>query len=207
MKVVPTQPRTSATAPVALGASMVPPGPGDSAGPCPLQLATPAGSVTVTGAGTRDTLAFTADGVLDLALIQPLFGEMFDEVRGTADLHAELSGAATAPAYAASLDLHDVGVRPAGQETVVQLPGGFVKVDNHSLGFSDVRVRVDDTYLNKQSELTLRGLVAHEHGVKSPSAGGASARWHALVSGRLTHTPTSRKTSPPISIRWGWSSG
>lgn len=145
--------------------ALVAPGPGDSAGPCSLTLATPAGAVAVTGAGTRDALAFTADGVLDLALVQPLFGEMFDDVRGTADLHAELSGAATDPTYAASLDLHDVGIRPAGQETIVQLPGGFIKVDNHSLGFSDVRVRVDDTYLNKQSELTLRGLVAHDHGV------------------------------------------
>jgi hypothetical protein len=140
----------------------VPVGGGDVGGPCPVQLATPAGAVTLTGSGGADALAFNADGVLDLALLQPLLGEMFDDVRGTGDLHGEIVGTLAAPTYSMSVDLHDVRIRPAGQETVVRVPGGFVKLDNASIGFSDVVVQVDDTYFGKQSQLSLRGLVAHE---------------------------------------------
>ncbi|MEZ4367260.1 MAG: translocation/assembly module TamB domain-containing protein [Kofleriaceae bacterium] len=160
----------------AAGAAVAP-APDDIAGPCPIQLATPAGAITVTGGADATAIALDAHGVLDLALIQPLLGDRFDEIVGTGDLDAEIRGPLAAPVYSVAVDLKEIGLRPSGQDTVIRVPEGFVKLDNDSLGLSDVRIRVDDTYLGKRAELSLRGLVALD--------GLTPSEWSLIVDGEI----------------------
>lgn len=145
--------------------------------PCPIRLATPAGVVSVSGQATPDKLALAAAGTLDLRLIAPMVDTYFDEVSGTAELSASIAGTMAKPEPSAELTLHDVRLRPVGQETVVRVPGGQFKLANNSLGFNDVRVRVDDTYLGEKAELVIRGGIGLD--------GLTPKKWGVIIEGQV----------------------
>ena len=145
--------------------------------PCPVRIATPAGVVTVGGTASKSSIDLAAEGSLDFSLLQPMLSTRFDDIAGTADLQASLVGAIRAPTITADLTLHDVRVRPVGQETVVHAPSGLIKLSNGSLGFSDVRVRVDDTDLGENAELVIKGGVGM-HGLRPTS-------WGVIVEGQI----------------------
>src|SRR6185503_7975047 len=136
-----------------------------------------AGVVSVSGTATPDKLALAASGTLDLRLIAPLLDTYFDEVSGTAELSASIAGTLKEPVPSAALALHDVRLRPVGQETVVRVPGGQFKLANNSLGFNDVRVRVDDTYLGEKAELVIKGGIGLD--------GLRPKKWGVIVEGQI----------------------
>ena len=145
--------------------------------PCSVRLATPAGVLTVSGSASPAHLALAAAGTVDLRLIAPLVDVYFDEVSGTAELSATLGGTPEKPEPAAELLLADVRLRPVGQETVVRVPAGLIKLGNGSLGFSDVRIRVDDTYLGEKAELVVKGGLGMD--------GLRPAKWGVIIEGQI----------------------
>jgi hypothetical protein len=145
--------------------------------PCPVRIATPAGVLEASGTASRDKLALAAVGTLDLRLIAPLVDLYFDDVSGTAEVSAAVAGTYKAPVPSAEISLHDVRVRPVGQETVVRVPTGLIKLTNGSLGFSDVRIRVDDTYLGEKAELVVKGGIGLE--------GLTPTKWGVIIEGQV----------------------
>ncbi|MBP6628181.1 MAG: translocation/assembly module TamB domain-containing protein [Kofleriaceae bacterium] len=156
---------------------LVCPGDGGGTTPCPIRLATPLGVIEVSGTASAGKLALAAQGVLDLSLIKPLLRGQFDDLSGAAELSAQLTGTALTPQVSAELGLRDVRLRPSGQETVIRVPTGQIKLGQNSLGFSDVRIRVDDTYLDERAELVVRGGIG--------LVGLTPATWGLIIEGQI----------------------
>lgn len=144
---------------------------------CPVRIATPAGIITVQGSGTLDALDFSANGTLDLALLAQLFPQFVDELSGTLVANAALVGPAAAYELRVELEPNQVSARPTGLETVVRIPTGNIKLANNSVGFTGVRVLVDDTHIGEGSELTIGG------GVKMTKDG--LPQWGVILTGKI----------------------
>jgi hypothetical protein len=157
-------------------ACRVPGAPGGQV-PCSAALATPAGVITLAGSASAKEIGLSATGALDLALIAPLLDAYFDDASGRLIIDGAIGGTLAAPTYEAGIQLDDVRLRPVGQETVVRAPTGLVKLANGSLGFTQVRLRVDDTYLGEAAELVIGGGV-RLHGLTPVS-------WGVLIDGKL----------------------
>ena len=57
------------------------------------------------------------------------------------------------------------------------MPTGQIKLGQNSLGFSDVRIRVDDTYLDERAELVVRGGIG--------LVGLTPATWGLIIEGQI----------------------
>jgi hypothetical protein len=160
-----------------------PDGPAEAS--CPVRLATPAGVLEVSGEARPEKLALSANGTLDLALIGPLLDRYFDEVSGTVEVKAALAGTFAKPMPEMDILLKDIRIRPTGQDTVVRVAPpnrlgpqpGLIKVANNSLGFTNVRIRVDDTYLGEETEMAVKGSIGLD-GI-TPSS------WGLIVDGQI----------------------
>ncbi len=144
---------------------------------CSSTLRTPAGPIEVHGSADIKRIDLHADGKLDLANLAMLLGGYVDSIAGTAELDGAIGGTLAAPTYTASVRLDKVRVRPAGQETIVQVPSGLIKLNNNSLGFTDVRVKVDDPYLSEATELVVKGNLKLE--------GFRPVSWGVIVEGQV----------------------
>ena len=144
---------------------------------CGTKIATPAGVVHVQGHITPESMAFQANGTLDLALIAPLLDTSFDDVRGQADLLATISGTFERPRYEAALELRNLIARPRGGDTLLEAPSGLIKLANGSLGFTDVKVKVRDQHRDEAGEVHVKGSIGFD--------GLAPTTWSVLISGKL----------------------
>ncbi|MEZ4359902.1 MAG: translocation/assembly module TamB domain-containing protein [Kofleriaceae bacterium] len=145
--------------------------------PCISSVATPAGVLRLSGAANERALNLLAEGRLELALLGPLLAQQFDELSGSISVRALLGGSAAAPNPQIEVRLANVRARPTGLETVVQVPTGLVRLANSSVGFTGVRVLVEDTHLREGGELTVGGSVALEDWLP--------ARWAVIITGKI----------------------
>ncbi len=158
--------------------------------PCSTLVATPAGKVEIRGHATPSSVAIEAQGLLDLALVQPLLDAQFDEASGQVQLAASISGTFNKPTYEASIDLDPSGMwkkdpklanpirlRPVGGDTVLEAPTGLIKLANGSLGFTDVMLQVRDQHRDEAGELHVKGNITLD--------GFTPANWSVLISGKL----------------------
>ena len=146
--------------------------------PCGATILTPAGAIELGGKADANGIAFVGTGKLDLALLQALLGGYVDSIAGTAELDASIGGTLTVPTYSAQVRLDDVRVRPLGQDTVVRIPSGLIKLNKQSLGFTDVRVKVDDPYLEEASELVIKGGLKLDDSLQPIS-------WAVIIEGQI----------------------
>ena len=148
--------------------------------PCTTKFATPAGVVEIRGHATPSSMAIEALGTLDLSLLAPLLDTRFDEASGHVALTASISGTMAKPSYQASIDLdpkNPVRLRPVGGDTVLEAPTGLIKLQNGSLGFTDVILQVRDQHLDEKGELHVKGNIALD--------GLTPVNWSVLISGKL----------------------
>lgn len=145
--------------------------------PCATRLGTPVGELALSGDISPSGFHLAAEGLLNFASAQDLVAGVVDNLAGMAELKAAISGPLTAPAYEAELRLLDVKLRPTGQDTVVRVPSGLVKLGNHSLGFTDVKLRIDDNALGDQTELVIKGGIGLD--------GLTPQSWGVLVEGQI----------------------
>lgn len=127
--------------------------------PCPVQLETPAGVITLSGAATSEEIKLVAEGSLDLSRLSSLLAQQFDELSGSVSLRASLGGTVALPVPAIAIEFDKVSARPTGSETVVKIPGGRIGLQQNSIGFTGVRMTVDDTHLLEGGELTIGGNI------------------------------------------------
>lgn len=107
----------------------------------------PAGTIDFKGRVTPQDVAIQADGKLDLAALEPIVEAQFSCVSGTADLSASIKGNYKKPSYEASLAIKGIQLTPiGGDDTILEAQSGLIKLANGSLGFTDVKLRVRDTY-------------------------------------------------------------
>jgi hypothetical protein len=158
--------------------------------PCSTKIATPAGVIEVSGHATPTSIALQAGGMLDLALVAPLFDTRFDEATGSVRLTASVSGTLLSPSYEAALELDPFGLwatnpkkanpvrlRPVGGDTVLEAPTGLIKLANGSIGFTDVLLQVRDEHVDEAGELHVKGNIVLD--------GITPTKWAMLISGRL----------------------
>ncbi|HEU0034083.1 MAG TPA: translocation/assembly module TamB domain-containing protein [Kofleriaceae bacterium] len=141
------------------------------------QGAKPAGVIDFRGHVTPQHMAIEAQGKLDLAPIQPLVETMFEDISGTADIAASISGTFRKPNYEASLVLKDIMMRPVGGDTVLEAPSGLVKLANGSLGFTNVKLQVRDPHRDEAGELHVKGNIE--------LAGLTPVSWGVLIDGKV----------------------
>ncbi|MBS1119265.1 MAG: hypothetical protein H6Q90_1493 [Deltaproteobacteria bacterium] len=141
------------------------------------QAAKPAGVIDFRGHITPQHMSIEAVGKIDLAPIAPLVETMFEDVSGTADISASISGDFNKPKYEASLVLKDVIVRPVGGDTVLEAPSGLVKLANGSLGFTNVKVQVRDPQRDEAGELHVKGNIELD--------GLTPVSWGLLIDGKV----------------------
>ena len=128
--------------------------------PCPVVLATPAGTLSLSGSASLAKLDLHATGSLDVRLLRPLLADYVAESGGSADLDVKLQGTVGKPLVNASLTMNDVWFRPLRQDTVIHLPQGTIGLkDNDDLGFTGMKLTVKDNYSGEVSEIDLGGGV------------------------------------------------
>jgi TamB, inner membrane protein subunit of TAM complex len=145
--------------------------------PCPARIATPAGVIMLSGSANLREIKLLAEGNLDLSLLGALVAQQFDELSGAVAVRAEVGGTLAVPTPIVEVRLNNLRARPTGLETVVQVPTGLIRLANDSVGFTGVRVLVDDTHLKEGGELTIGGNITLKNW--------EPAQWAVIVTGKI----------------------
>ena len=147
--------------------------------PCPARLDTPAGVVTIEGNATQSQTNLHATGNLDLRRLSPLLESQLDDITGSLDLDAIVTGTFDAPKYQVELAIHDqINVVPTGVDTTLQiLPGGQLKLADGILGINQLKLTVKDPHANEQGALNIKGTIG--------LAGFKPATWGLLIDGQI----------------------
>ncbi len=158
--------------------------------PCPAQLNTPAGVVTLAGGAAQSQMKLHAQGELDLSRLAPLLENQLEDIDGVLSLEGQVSGTFDKPRYEVALDVKNlVSIRLPGGDAVLQvlgprvvdgeqLPGGQIKVANGVVGFTGFTVNVRDERKDERGELQVSGSIALGAGFKP-------AGWGLLVEGQI----------------------
>jgi hypothetical protein len=143
----------------------------------PAQFSTPMGEITVEGEASILKIDLAAKGKLDLRKAQPLFGEYFDRTTGSADLTARITGSAKVPKIQLTMDLADVALRLAGQDSMLRIPGGRIDFKDGGLNLTGLSIFVDDGYHPSTAPLEVGGGIDF--------AGFTPKHWGVIVQGEL----------------------
>ncbi len=127
----------------------------------PVRFATPAGTIDITEArGTPDAVAVQIHGELDVAGLQPMLGDYFDDASGTIAIDASVAGAPASPALTATIAIRQLALRPAGQDTVVSIKDATIGLSpGGGLSLGQLVIEVDDASSGDHSELTALGAI------------------------------------------------
>ncbi len=158
--------------------------------PCPARLVTPAGVVEISGGATQSQMQISALGQsLELRRLAPLFESSIEDLSGTLELNAKVSGTFDKPTYEASLDVKDqISLRLPGGDSQFQIlgprtvdgekvPGAQIKIANGTVGFGSFTINVSDPVKDEQGELHVSGSIA--------LAGFKPASWGLLIEGKI----------------------
>jgi hypothetical protein len=158
--------------------------------PCPAQLNTPAGVVTLAGGATATQMKLHAQGELDLSRLAPLLENQVEDIDGLLSLEGQVTGTFTQPRYEVALDVKNiVSLRLPGGEAVLQIlgprvvdgeqvPGAQIKIANGVVGLSSFVVNVRDERKDEQGELQVSGSLGLDDSFKPAS-------WGVLVEGQV----------------------
>ncbi len=119
----------------------------------------PAGDFTLAGSGGLEGLDFSVRGNVSVALLAPYLKRYFEDATGTLGLSVHVTGKPRAPRLAGVVQIAQVALRPIGQDTMVQIPGGKIEFANDQVALTGVSMVVVDQYSDERSELTFAGGV------------------------------------------------
>ncbi len=152
--------------------------------PCPAQLDTPAGIVSIEGSATPTGMSLKAiatqeTGLLDLNKLAPLLENQLDDISGKVALELEVNGALTKPDYDAKLTVVDTAkLRPTSSDTELQIAkDSEVELVNGTLGFNSFTVQLKDDRKEQQGALHVKGTLALD--------GWKPAVWGVLIDGQI----------------------
>ncbi len=152
----------------------------------PAILRGPAGDFHVGGWATADKLAMKLDGKLSADLLAPYLHDYFDAVYGTIQLSATITGKPSDPQLVATIEFDPqndlqkraVSVQPTGQDGLVTIPSGLIRVTNKNISVTGLRIQVVDSMSKKEkAALSVSGNVELEN--RKPK------RWSMSVEGEL----------------------
>ena len=148
--------------------------------PCPAQLDTPAGRVSIEGQASATGMALSAHGTLALARLAPLLEGQVESIDGSLLLTGRIGGTFTKPTYEVALDIDKiVQLRLPGGDSVLQVaPGGQIKLANSAIGFNGITFNVKDERRDERGELHVAGTIGLD--------GLTPARWGVLIDGQIT---------------------
>jgi hypothetical protein len=158
--------------------------------PCPAQLNTPAGVVTLAGGATQQQMKLHAQGELDLSRLAPLLENQLEDIDGLLSLEGHVTGTFDQPHYEVALDVKNiVSLRLPGGDAVLQVlgprkvdgeavPGAQIKIANGVVGFSSFVVNVKDERKDERGELQVSGSIGLDSAFKPVS-------WGLLVEGQI----------------------
>lgn len=159
--------------------------------PCAARLVTPAGVVEVSGGATTTQMAISALAQsLELHRLAPLFEGQLEDITGTLELNAKVSGTFDKPSYQVSLDVKDkVTLRLPGGDSVLQvlgprvvggeqLAGGRIKIANGTLAFENsFTINVSDDRKAERGALEVTGIIGFK--------GLEPASWGVAIRGKI----------------------
>lgn len=148
--------------------------------PCPAQLDTPAGRVSIEGQASATGMALSAHGTLALGRLAPLLEGQVESIDGSLLLTGRIGGTFTKPTYEVALDIDKIiQLRLPGGDSVLQVaPGGQIKLANSAIGFNGITFNVKDERRDERGELHVAGTIGLE--------GLTPARWGVLIDGQIT---------------------
>jgi translocation and assembly module TamB len=148
--------------------------------PCPAQLDTPAGRVSIEGQASAAGMALSANGTLALDRLAPLLEGQIESIAGSLQLSGKIGGTFARPTYEVALDADKgVALRLPGGDSVLQLaPGGQIKLANGAIGFNAVTLSVKDERRDERGALHVSGTIGLD--------GLTPARWGILIDGEIT---------------------
>jgi translocation and assembly module TamB len=148
--------------------------------PCPAQLDTPAGRVSIEGQASAAGMALSANGTLALERLAPLLEGQVESISGSLQLSGHVGGTFSAPTYEISLDANNgVAVRLPGGDSLLQVArGGQIKLANGAVGFNGITISVKDERHDDHGALHVAGTIGLD--------GLTPARWGILIDGEIT---------------------
>jgi hypothetical protein len=148
--------------------------------PCPAQLDTPAGRVSIEGQASAAGMALSARGSLALHRLEPLLENQVESIDGALQLTGKIAGTFSKPTYEIALDVADgVALRLPGGDSVLQVaPEGQIKLANGAIGFNGITFSVKDERRDEKGALHVAGTIGLD--------GFTPARWGVLVDGQIT---------------------
>jgi len=120
----------------------------------------PTGDLTLRGDATATALNFGLEGVVSVQTLEPYVGRQFDAMDGEVVADIKLVGTLDAPKVEAELSLRDIYLKLAGQDAIITIPNGKIKLTNRELAFTGFRVMVSDQFSDEASELHVSGGLA-----------------------------------------------
>ena len=148
--------------------------------PCPAQLDTPAGRVSIEGQASAAGMALSAHGTLALARLAPLLEGQVDSLDGS----LQLTGRDRR--HVREADLRGRARRRQGDRAAparrrlgaAVAPGGQIKLANGAIGFNGISFNVKDERRDERGALHVAGTIGLD--------GFTPARWGVLVDGEIT---------------------
>lgn len=148
--------------------------------PCPAQLDTPAGRVSIEGQASAAGMALSARGTLALERLAPLLEGQVESIAGSLQLTGKIGGTFAKPTYEVALDADKgLALRLPGGDSVLQVaPGGQIMLANGAVGFNAITISVKDERRDERGALHVAGTIGLD--------GLTPARWGVLVDGEIT---------------------
>ncbi|HKE15653.1 MAG TPA: translocation/assembly module TamB domain-containing protein, partial [Kofleriaceae bacterium] len=119
----------------------------------------PAGDVRVSGSGGLRALDFKVSGNVAVALLAPYLKRYFEDVAGTLGVSVHVTGQPSAPRLSGVVQISKVALKPAGQDALVQVPGGKIEFTNDQISLTGLSMVVVDQFSDERSELSVSGGV------------------------------------------------
>jgi hypothetical protein len=120
-------------------------------------LSGPTGDIRISGWASPEALALRGRGKIAVGLLAPYVKEYFDRVAGELVFELVLSGSPDEPRLAGVAEVVEIAMQPAGQDTIVRIPGGKLELDGDQVSLTGLSMVVTDEFSAEQSELRLAG--------------------------------------------------
>ncbi len=120
----------------------------------------PTGDFAMSGQATTDALNFNLRGTVAVQLVQPFWESQFDAMDGQLRAEIGLVGSYQEPRVVGILELQDIYLKLAGQDSIITIPSGKIDFSNSQLSLTGLHILVADQFSDDISALHVSGGLA-----------------------------------------------
>ncbi|MBL4633113.1 MAG: translocation/assembly module TamB domain-containing protein, partial [Kofleriaceae bacterium] len=143
----------------------------------PTTMTGPTGDFTLSGSGTEKKLDFKIEGSIAVQLLQPYLNRDFETMSGAIVVNGTLAGSVDDIQMSGSVRAQNIVLKPNGQDTIINIPTGLVRIESTKLTITELRVMVNDQFTSDVSELRIVG------GIRLDNF--RPVDWGVVIEGRL----------------------